>query len=94
MRIIDSYGKFNGPSVDSARQGNRTGGAPKTDTDDVKGSSAGGADAVTVSPQARELAQHAADKADSAKIDQLRSSIQNGTFKIDRQAIASRIVDG
>jgi flagellar biosynthesis anti-sigma factor FlgM len=92
MRIIDSYGKFNGPSVDSARQGQRAAGASKTDTDGA-GSPATGADAVTVSAQARELAQQAADRTDSARIEHLRSSIQSGTFTIDRQAIANRIVD-
>jgi flagellar biosynthesis anti-sigma factor FlgM len=90
MRIIDSYGKFNGASVDSARQGRPAAGAPKAD---AVGSPATGADAVTVSAQARKLAENAADRIDSARIEHLRSSIQSGTFTIDRQAIANRIVD-
>jgi flagellar biosynthesis anti-sigma factor FlgM len=94
MRIIDTYGKFNGPAVESARQGARAGGAPKTDTDDTTASTSSGADAVTVSAQARELAQKAAESSDSAKVENLRGAIQGGTFKIDHQAIAKRIVDG
>jgi flagellar biosynthesis anti-sigma factor FlgM len=90
MRIIDSYGKFSGASVDSARQGRPAAGAPKADT---VGSPAAGADSVTVSAQARGLAEKAADRTDSARVEHLRSSIQNGTFTIDRQAIANRIVD-
>jgi len=49
---------------------------------------------VTVSAQALELAQKASASADAAKVDKLRGAIQNGTFQIDRQAIAQRLVDG
>ena len=94
MRIIDTYGKFNGPAVESARQGARANGAAKTSADDATASTSSGTDAVTVSAKALELAHSAAKGADDAKIEQLRSSIQDGTFKVDRQAIAKRLVEG
>jgi flagellar biosynthesis anti-sigma factor FlgM len=47
-----------------------------------------------VSAQAQQLAAKAAADADDAKVQKLTTSIQNGTFKIDPHAIASRIVDG
>ncbi len=94
MRINDTYGRFNGPTVDSTRQGNRAQNAPKTDEKDAPASTTGGADAVTVSAKAQELASKAAEQSDAARVEHLRSAIQSGDFKIDKQAIAKRIVDG
>ncbi len=94
MRINDTYGRFNGPTVDSTRQGNRAASGPKADATEAQSSATGGTDAVTVSAKAHELAQQAATQADTAKVDHLRSDIQGGTFQIDKQAIAKRIVDG
>jgi anti-sigma28 factor (negative regulator of flagellin synthesis) len=48
--------------------------------------SAGGVLDVNVSDRAQELASGA------AKLDELKASIQNGTFRIDHDAIASRLV--
>jgi negative regulator of flagellin synthesis FlgM len=46
---------------------------------------------VSVSSKALELASQTSD-ASAAKVASLQSSIANGTFKIDPQAIAQRIV--
>lgn len=91
MRIHDTYGRFDSKSVDTTRQAQAV---PKADADDAKAASATQGDAVTVSPQAVEMAKKAAATADSAKVEQLRSAIEAGTFKVDFQAIAKRIVDG
>jgi flagellar biosynthesis anti-sigma factor FlgM len=94
MRIVDTYGRFNVGGAETAKKGAAAGAAPKADADDAKGAASSGSDAVTVSAQALELAQKASASADAAKVDKLRGAIQNGTFQIDRQAIAKRIVDG
>jgi flagellar biosynthesis anti-sigma factor FlgM len=48
---------------------------------------------VTVSDKARELAAQNTDASD-AKVAALQSSIAAGTFKVDPQVIASKIVNG
>jgi flagellar biosynthesis anti-sigma factor FlgM len=94
MRIVDTYGRFNVGGTETARKGAATSATPKAGAGDAKGAASSGSDAVTVSAQAVELAQKASDSADAAKVNQLRGAIQNGTFQIDRQAIAKKIVDG
>ncbi|HZU82668.1 MAG TPA: flagellar biosynthesis anti-sigma factor FlgM [Polyangiaceae bacterium] len=92
MRINETYGRFDKPAVDATRQG--TGAAPvpapKPDADEAGGGAAPGGERVTFSAQAQELAS----KAEAAKVNHLRAAIQNGTFRVDHQAIARRIVDG
>jgi flagellar biosynthesis anti-sigma factor FlgM len=94
MRINETYGRFNGPTVDATRQGKGAANAPKTDGGDTTSSATSGTDAVTLSSKAQELSQAAAENSDNARVEQLRGAIQGGTFQIDRQAIANRIVDG
>jgi flagellar biosynthesis anti-sigma factor FlgM len=94
MRIIDSYGRFNDRAVNTALQGQAATSAPKTGAEDAKGTAAAQGDAVTVSAQAQELAHKAAANADAAKVEKLRTAIENGSFAIDHQVIARRIVDG
>jgi negative regulator of flagellin synthesis FlgM len=94
MRINDSYGRFNNPAVETARQGAGTAAKPKADDGGAVNTPAPGGEKVTVSAQAQEMAQKAASDADAAKVNGLRAAIQNGTFKVDHQAIARRIVDG
>lgn len=94
MRIVDTYGRFNVGGTETARKGAATGTTPKAGAGEAKGAATPGSDAVTVSAQAVELAQKASDSADASKVNQLRGAIQNGTFQIDRQAIAKKIVDG
>jgi negative regulator of flagellin synthesis FlgM len=95
MRIIDTYGRFNNPTVDGAKKGAAPAGpTPKADAGDTSSAGSAGGEKVTVSAQAQEMARKAAAQADTAKVTQLRSAIENGTFKVDHQAIAKRIVDG
>lgn len=93
MRIIDRYGQQNALPLTGPKQGSAAKGSPA-------GQSGSGATAqpvtgetVTFSAKAKELAEQAS-VADAAKVDHLRASIQNGTFKVDPQAIANKIVDG
>ena len=94
MRITDTYGRFNLPAVDATKQGTGTAAKPKSGGDEGASAPAPGGEKVTLSSQAQELAQKASADADAAKVNGLRSAIQNGTFQIDHQAIARRIVDG
>jgi flagellar biosynthesis anti-sigma factor FlgM len=94
MRIIDSYGRFNDRAVNTASQAQAATSTPKTGADEAKGAAAAQGDAVTVSAQAQELAHKAATNADAAKVERLRTAIEDGSFSIDHQAIARRIVDG
>ncbi|MGA7122848.1 MAG: flagellar biosynthesis anti-sigma factor FlgM [Polyangiaceae bacterium] len=94
MRIVDTYGRFNVGGTETARKGAAAGAAPNASAEDAKGAAKSGSDAVTVSAQAHELAQKASASADAAKVANLREAIQNGSFKIDREAIAKRLVDG
>lgn len=48
---------------------------------------------VTMSDKARELSSAASD-ASAAKVANLQQAVANGTFKIDPQAIANRLVQG
>ena len=95
MRIIDSYNRFNDFTVNTTGQGrgpaaSQKGGAPES----PEAAPAAKGDAVAVSAHAMELAQKAANDADAAKVEKLRSAIENGSFAIDRHAIARRIVEG
>jgi flagellar biosynthesis anti-sigma factor FlgM len=98
MRIIDSYNRFNDRSVNTTLQGQapQASSAAQRGTAESahEGTSASKGDAVEVSAQAMELARKAAADTDTAKVQRLRSAIDDGSFVIDRHAIASRIVDG
>ena len=52
----------------------------------TRGKAAGGALEVTVSDRAQELASGA------ARLDELRSAIRDGSFRVDSQRIAERLV--
>lgn len=92
---IENYGKLNDQVVQSAQstkkgvaaQGGAVGNAGASSSAATTGEN------VTVSAQAQALASQAA-KLDTAKVERLRAAIQAGTFKVDHQAIAKRIVDG
>lgn len=47
---------------------------------------------VTISSHARELALDASSSVDSAKVERLRTSIQDGSFKYDSNAIAKAMI--
>jgi negative regulator of flagellin synthesis FlgM len=92
---IENYGKFSDqvvPSAQSAKKGLGAQGASGGKADASAPASTTGEN-VTVSAQAQALASEAA-KVDTAKVERLRAAIQSGTFKVDNQAIAKRIVDG
>lgn len=50
-------------------------------------------DRVNVSTEARRLAEQQAT-ASAEKVNKLRDAIENGTFKVDHEAISQRIVNG
>ena len=94
-----------GPSTDGARGVGGTGGATSAqDTRDkrkAKGTSGGdfsNSEKVSISTRARD-AKYAKDIAtaapdeDSEKIARLKSAIQNGSYKVDADKIADRLVD-
>lgn len=94
MRIADAYSKLSidKPTVTGAQAAKgaervKAGGTSKNE-------SHGEAVKVTVSAQARELANQAAQTFDAGKVDRLRSSMSDGSYKVDAHAIAARIVDG
>ncbi len=94
MRINDAYTKLQTTQTDaasSAAQGSAATPAPKG------GQGVGGAHGkhgahakVSVSTKAKSLEADA--RADEAKVSKLRESIASGTFKIDAQEIARKIV--
>jgi flagellar biosynthesis anti-sigma factor FlgM len=95
MRIIDSYNRFNNWTVNTTGQGQGPTATQKGSAQESPESApAAKGDAVAVSAHAVELAQKAANDADTAKVEKLRSAIENGSFAIDRHAIARRIVEG
>jgi flagellar biosynthesis anti-sigma factor FlgM len=80
MRIINGgYGQYGGAGVTNAGAGQ---------------SAQGSAEKVTLSARAQELAQQQSATADTAKVDRLREAVNNGSFKVDLQAVAKGIVDG
>lgn len=89
MRIPDGYANQPPITSNATRTGAAGGAPPKASSDDTSSSGAS-AEKVTVSADA----QRAAAQAESAKVDRLRSAINDGSFQIDTKAIASRIVDG
>jgi flagellar biosynthesis anti-sigma factor FlgM len=91
MRIGD-YSKLAPAPVDSTRKGAATTQA-KDSTGGASTEGAASGEKVTVSAEALRLADQAAAGGDS-KVETLRAAISNGTFKIDKPLIATRIADG
>jgi len=91
MRIIDRYGQQNALPLNVTKQGGATAGSTGKQAPTQAQPVAG--EKVTLSAKARELADHAA-AADANKVESLRSAIQSGSFKVDMQGIANKIVDG
>lgn len=94
MRIINGgYGQYGGAGVTNATKG----AAAKPSTNEKAGagqSAQGSAEKVTLSARAQELAQQQSATADTAKVNRLREAVNNGSFKVDLQAVAKGIVDG
>ena len=71
-----------------------TGAKPAEKVEGGGGHSTGEAAKVTISAAARDLALHAASGGADAEKDQaLRAKIQDGSFKIDPKAVATKLVD-
>lgn len=90
MRIHDAYSKHVGletqgttPAKPQKAHGHHEHDAGTQGHDSVK---------VNVSAKARALAAQADAGVDEAKVARLRDAIDKGTFKIDPQAIASKLV--
>jgi flagellar biosynthesis anti-sigma factor FlgM len=85
MRVTDAYR----PQVESSPAAKEAA-APTTSS--AEGAAGHGRDSVKlqVSDKARELALSA--QKDEARIEKLRQSIADGTFKVDAHAIAAKIV--
>lgn len=59
------------------------------------GADSKGKDAVVLSPAASQIAQSAAEAtaARAARVAQLKHQVRGGTYKVDREALANRLVD-
>jgi negative regulator of flagellin synthesis FlgM len=91
MRIIDRYGQQNALPLAGTKQGTATKGSPAATP--AASTQAPAGEKVTLSAKAQELSDQAS-AAEASKVSQLRASIENGSFKIDPRAIATKIVDG
>ncbi len=89
MKIRDAYSP-----VSSAQTAKVTGenAAVRSDGKTKPVRAEGHSDSVKVSVSDEARALHAKDQVDEAKVARLKESISNGTFKIDSQAIADKIV--
>jgi flagellar biosynthesis anti-sigma factor FlgM len=89
MRIPGSNGPDRGGSIDRARS------SSSSKRSGASGGSSGGAGtsgSVTASVSARARSLAADHGVDVDKVERLREAIQNGSFQMDFQAIAERIV--
>ncbi len=82
MRINDRYAKF----LDRV--------LPQTGkpAEKVKESGAGTKPSAALAVKVSERAQELATRAD--RVEELKSAIANGTYKVDARALASRLLDG
>ena len=93
MRIAD-YGKLSETAIENARQaaaGGKVKGVAESQSD---GGTAASGETVTVSAQARALADKASSADDSAKVQRLQSAIASGNFVINPAQIAQKLVNG
>ncbi len=90
MRIHDAYTKLNGPTRTDATAG--TPNAAGRAKDAGRAAPTGDASTkVVLSARAQELSTRM-DPARSARVTALREQVQNGTFKIDAQSIAAKLM--
>jgi negative regulator of flagellin synthesis FlgM len=91
MRINDLYRQATNPTDASAA---RPATAPASNSASSAGSSVEAAPVtVTVSSKALELSSKAGEASD-AKVARLQQAVAEGTFKVDPEAIANKIVEG
>ena len=90
MRIHDAYTKLNAPTRTDAMSSTRDAAARAKDA----GRAATPGDvstSVTLSARAQELSAKT-DPARSARVSALRDQVQNGSFRVDAQSIAAKLV--
>jgi|GEM_PF-2942690 len=91
MRIHDAYTKLNGPTRTDATAGARGAAAGAKEAASRAAVPGEVSTSVTLSARAQELSAQT-DPARSARVTALREQVQNGTFKIDAQSIAAKLV--
>jgi flagellar biosynthesis anti-sigma factor FlgM len=91
MRIHDAYTKLNGPTRTDATSGTRDASGRAKDAGAARQAPGEPSTSVVLSARAQELSAQT-DPARSARVSALREQIQGGTFKIDPQAIAAKLV--
>jgi flagellar biosynthesis anti-sigma factor FlgM len=91
MRIHDAYTKLNGPTRTDATNGTRDAGARAKDAGAAGKATGEVSTSVVLSARAQELSAKT-DPARSARVTALRAQVQAGTFKIDPQSIAAKLV--
>lgn len=89
MRIVDAYRNSPANLNGTKTAATTAAGAPAKPDEDPAVTAA--SVKVTVSPEARRLAQKAED--DGARVERLRDAVANGSFKVDAQAVAKKIVE-
>ena len=52
-----------------------------------------GKDQISISDEAKELLEKTKEQTSQEKIDQLKAEIDNGTYKVDSQKLAEKILD-
>lgn len=89
---IDAYSRVSHVQV---RSDAAAGAAPAkpADSHEARGAASEGPDRVTVSEEAKRLAEQA-QAVSQERVERLRASIESGTYKVDAAHIASRIVHG
>jgi flagellar biosynthesis anti-sigma factor FlgM len=82
---LDAYHRMTVAGVGAARP------APAVEQGVQRGTSP--AAEVNISSHARELALDASSSVDTAKVERLRESIQDGSFKVDDKAVAKGMLE-
>ncbi|MBI5513511.1 MAG: flagellar biosynthesis anti-sigma factor FlgM [Deltaproteobacteria bacterium] len=90
MRITDAYTRLGlqgptGPARGAAGRAQGTDAPAAAETEDLK---------VNVSDRAQALSRQTAEEASAARVERLRTALADGTFQVDPQVIADRLVRG
>jgi negative regulator of flagellin synthesis FlgM len=90
MRIRDAYTKLDTPVRADGPKSAEAGARAKEAGRAAAGSAAAGSTSVTLSARAQELS--ATSESSAARVSALREQLKNGTFRVDAQAIAQKLV--
>ena len=85
--VLDAYQRGGVSKVGATKAVEQTG-APAVST----GGASTSAVEVSISSQARDLAAHASQPVNHAKVEDVKSKISQGTFRIDSQLVAKRLL--